>query len=280
MGDPVGLDESEVVDLIWDFKGQASLNQGQVVFYQVCRETMHHYIDANFSLLKLGEEALVPLSDFALQGHRRAKLRHSHNQAVREGLTFELQSPPHAEILLDELQGISDEWLAQKGVREKGFSLGFFNRDYLNLCPLALVYRNDQLSAFANVLTTGTRHTATIDLMRHRNDMSNATMDYLFIELMLALKAEGYTWFSLGMAPLSGLTERASAPLWDRFGMIIYKRGKRFYNFEGLRRFKGKFDPVWEPRYLATAKKGISPYLALADIGALTGGGIAGMFRK
>ncbi len=280
MGDPVGKDEQEIVDLIWEFKAQASREQGHAAFYQIHRATMHHYIDANFALLKLGEEALVDLSDFALEGAKRAKLRHAHNRAKREGLTFELLSPPHNASLLDQLQAISDEWLSDKGVREKGFSLGFFDRDYLGRCPIAVVRQNGQLSAFANVLITATRHTATIDLMRHRNSADNSTMDYLFIELMLALKAQRYAWFSLGMAPLSGLTERASAPLWDRFGMLVYKRGKRFYNFEGLRKFKEKFDPVWEPRYLATDRRGVSPYLALADIGALTSGGFSGMFRK
>lgn len=280
MGDPVALDEQEAVDLIWKFKAQASRNQDHAVFYQVKKNMMHHYIDADFSLLKLGEEALVPLSDFGMEGRRRAKLRQSRNRAIRQGLQFELIHPPFSEGLLDELQSISNQWLAEKGAREKGFSLGFFDRGYLNQNPLALVYEAGRISAFANVLVTETRQIATIDLMRHLPMADNSTMDFLFIELMLNLQSEGYTWFSLGMAPLSGLVDRNAAPLWDRFGMLVYKRGKRFYNFEGLRRFKEKFDPVWEPRYLATARRGISPYLALADIGALTSGGFSGMFRK
>jgi len=280
MGGPVGPDEQDRVDLIWEFKAHASRNQGQAVFYQVNNTVLHHYIDANFTLLKLGEEALVPLPEFDLQGPRRARLRQSRNRAQREGLAFELVHPPHADALLRELEIISDEWLVEKGVREKGFSLGFFNDEYLNQCPLALVHQNGQLSAFANILVTGTRQAATIDMMRHRNSAHSSTMDFLFIELMLSLKAREYAWFSLGMAPLSGLTDRASAPMWDRFGILIYTKGKRFYNFEGLRQFKEKFDPVWEPRYLATGRRGISPLLVLADIGALTSGGLSGIFRR
>ncbi len=280
MGDPVATNEQDAVDLIWEFKSQAARNQDHAVFYQIRKEMMHHYIDADFTLLKLGEEALVLLTDFSLEGPHRAKLRQARNRAAREGLRFELSQPPHADTLLDQLQVISDVWLAEKGVREKGFSLGFFDRGYLKQCPLALIYEADQVSAFANVLVTGTRQIGTIDLMRHRHEANNGTMDFLFIELMLTMKAEGYHAFSLGMAPLSGLVERTAAPLWDRFGMLVYKRGKRFYNFEGLRRFKEKFEPVWEPRYLATTRRGLNPYLALADIGALSSGGISGMFRK
>lgn len=180
--------------------------------------------------------------------------------------------------LLDRLEAISDRWLVLKGVREKSFSLGRFEHGYLNAFPLALVYQNGELSAFANILVTGTRAMATTDLMRHLPEADNSTMDFLFIELMLALKADGYSWFSLGMAPLSGMMDHRQAPFWDRFGLLIYKSGGRFYNFEGLRNFKKKFDPVWQPRYLATSRRGINPYVTLADIGVLTSGGIKAMF--
>ena len=77
-------------------------------------------------------------------------------------------------------------------------------------------------------------------------------MDYLFVELMLWGEAEGYRWFNLGMAPLAGLEDRALAPLWNRLGALLFRHGEHFYNFQGLRQYKEKFDPVWEPRYLAS----------------------------
>ncbi len=280
MGDPVSVNINDTVDLIWNFKALASRNQRHAAFYQISKDNMHHYIDANFSLTKLGEEAIVELNGFGLEGRSRNKLRQAHNRAKREGLNFQLRYPPHSDSLLDELQSISDEWLSDKGVREKGFSLGFFDKEYLQRTPLALVIKNEKICAFANVLVTNTRETSTIDLMRHNNNADNSAMDFLFIELMLTLKEQGYTKFSLGMAPLSGLAERDTAPLWDRFGMLIYKRGKRFYNFQGLRKFKEKFDPIWEPRYLATTRGGVSPYLTLADIAALTSGGVTGIFKN
>ena len=56
-------------------------------------------------------------------------------------------------------------------------------------------------------------------------------------------------------------------------GRIIWSLGRRFYNFQGLRTFKRKFDPGWEPRYLATSGW-FGPYLALIDIAVLIGGGM------
>ena len=72
-------------------------------------------------------------------------------------------------------------------------------------------------------------------------------MEQLFIELMLWGKEEGYQWFNLGMAPLSGLHSHPLAPTWNRVGALIFRLGEEFYNFQGLRRFKEQFDPVSRP---------------------------------
>ncbi len=77
-------------------------------------------------------------------------------------------------------------------------------------------------------------------------------MDYLFTELLLWGKAEGYEWFNFGMAPLSGIDNRPLSPLWNKAVTIAYKHGDQFYSFEGLRQYKEKFDPVWQPKYLAS----------------------------
>ena len=89
-----------------------------------------------------------------------------------------------------------------------------------------------------------------------------------FVELLLWGAAQGYQWFNLGMAPLSGLDDSSLAPLWSRFGAMIYQHGENFYNFQGLRGFKDKFHPVWQPRYYA-ASGTVGPFIALADVAAL-----------
>ncbi len=280
LGDPIGVSPSAQTDLIWEFKSLASRNQGNAVFYQIARKNMHWYVDAGFNLFRLGEEAIVDLASFTLEGSKRRNLRQTRNRALRNGLGFKLLPPPHSEDLLDQLKSISDQWLTLKNVREKSFSLGRFNRDYLNALPLALVFQDEQITAFANVLTTSTHATATIDLMRHLPEANSDTMEFLFTELMLNLQAQGYAHFSLGMVPLAGMMEHQQAPLWDRFGLQIYKKGRHFYNFEGLRGFKNKFKPEWEARYLATTGRGMNPYLTLADIAALTSGGLKGLVLK
>jgi len=280
LGDPLGNDDQDQVSLLWDFKTMVNREQGHAVIYKVAIDHLDWYIDAGFNLFKLGEEACIKLADFDLQGPKRSKLRQTRNKAIRAGLRLEFIRPPYDDALLEQLKTISDQWLALKNVSEKSFSLGRFDKGYLNESPLALVYEQDRITAFANVLVTQTKQESTIDLMRHLPDAARDTMDFLFIELILTLKQQGYNEFSLGMAPLSGFTGHDHARLWDRFGLMIYKNGKRFYNFEGLRNFKNKFDPQWVPRYMATTQKGVSPFLTLVDIAALTSGGLKGVFKK
>tara|TARA_R110001599_G_scaffold284714_2_gene486771 strand:+ start:8303 stop:10897 length:2595 start_codon:yes stop_codon:yes gene_type:complete len=278
LGDPVG-EESDAYELLWKFKQQAEDNRYQAVFYQVGNEHLDWYINAGFSLFKLGEEASIDLKDFSIEGPARSKLRQSHSRAKRDGMSFSLAYPPHSPELLKQLKIISDEWLIAKKVREKGFSLGKFDEEYLSRFPLALIHEQGNLSAFANVFTTQMQQESTIDLMRHREGSSQATMEFLFIELMLKLKAEGYATFSLGMAPLYGLENRQGARKWDKFGSLIYKNGADFYNFDGLRLFKNKFKPEWKPKYLAI-KQGKNPYMTMIDIASLISGNIIGVIKK
>jgi len=104
-------------------------------------------------------------------------------------------------------------------------------------------------------------------------------MDFLFAHLMMWGAAEGYRWFNLGMAPMSGFEARALAPAWTRIGAMLYRHGEHFYNFRGLRRYKEKFQPQWEPRYLA-APGGFALPGVLTNVAALISGGLAGVIAK
>jgi phosphatidylglycerol lysyltransferase len=108
--------------------------------------------------------------------------------------------------------------------------------------------------------------------MRHRPDAPQGIMDLLFIGLMQHAKAEGYRWFNLGMAPLSGLSQHRLASLWARFGTFFFRHADRLYKFEGLRLFKSKFKPEWRPKYLAYPGVLQLPQV-LIDVVALIGAG-------
>lgn len=276
MGAPVG-DGEDVEDLSWAFHDAARAAGARPVFYETSAAFTEQAIDMGLTLHKMGEEAIVPLAGFTLEGPERKKLRASWNRAQRDGLSVELLSPPHAPELIDTLQDISDDWMAQHAAREKRFSVGRFDAAWLNRTRIALVRLNGEICAFANLMEA-TRSSA-VDMMRHHADVPAATMEFLFTDLMLQLKAEGRESFSLGMVPFAGLSGRRGATLWARFGSLVYSHGDRFYSFEGLRRFKSKFDPVWQPRYFC-CRSALPPVGPLTDAARLIAGSARGIVGK
>ena len=168
-------------------------------------------------------------------------------------------------------------WLTSKSTGEKRFSVGSFSAQYLRQFPLAIVRAEGVPAAFANLWTTASKAELSVDLMRFGPDAPRGSMDYMFTELMLWGRSQGYGWFNLGMAPLSGLEAHPLAPAWHRVGNFIFRHGEHFYNFDGLRRYKMKFDPVWEARYLA-ARGGIALPRVLMDVSVLIAGGVKELF--
>ena len=260
---------------MWSFIELADRHGGKVAFYQIPPSSLPLYLDAGLEVFKLGEMARVFLPSFSLEGSTRADLRYALKRGERDGLRFEMIPRERVASVIDEIEGISDEWLVRcAGEREKRFSVAAFHRDYVLSQPIALLRQNGEAVAFATVMTTDLREEVTVGLMRHKpGAASRYAMEYLFIRLIQYFRDQGYRSFSLGMVPLSGLRAHRLAPRWHRVARVIWLLGRRFYNFQGLRTFKGKFDPVWEPRYLA-ASGWFGRYLALIDIASLIGGGM------
>ena len=269
LADPVG-DEEKFEGLYWRFAEQAHDEGMRVAFYQVSAALVPICVEMGLRVYKLGEEAMVPLDTFDLASGELRKFRKVVNRMEREGWRFEIWQPAEVAARVGELRAISDAWLAHHNAREKGFSLGRFDDAYLCRLPVAVIIVHDRVVAFGNVWPGNGKDELSTDLMRHYPDAPNGVMDCLFVQLMLWGKQQGYQWFDLGMAPLSGLAARQFAPLWSRIGGLIYDRGEAFYNFNGLRAWKSKFQPVWQPRYLALSKAWDLPAVIL-DITSLIG---------
>jgi phosphatidylglycerol lysyltransferase len=153
--------------------------------------------------------------------------------------------------MLRELNTISDEWLSNRGASEMKFSLGWFDEEYLNTCPILMVRdREGFIEAFANIVTQFQNNGVAVDLMRHRARIESGLMDFLFVSLLLWAKEQKYSTFNLGLSALSGVGEHSADPLIERALHYIYGNVNRFYNFRGLHTFKEKFHPTWSPRYL------------------------------
>ncbi|NNH29875.1 bifunctional lysylphosphatidylglycerol flippase/synthetase MprF [Rhizobium sp. SEMIA 4085] len=276
--DPIGAKQARP-ELVWRFVEAARAAGCRAVFYQISPALLSHCADAGLRAFQLGELAVADLTDFEMKGGKWANLRQTAARAQRDGLEFEVIPPEEVAGVLDELSAVSNAWLEHHNAKEKGFSLGAFEADYVSVQPVGVLKKDGRIVAFANILVTETKSEGTIDLMRFSPEAPKGSMDFLFVRIMEYLRGEGYTHFNLGMAPLSGMSNRETAPVWDRIGSTVFEHGERFYNFKGLRAFKSKFHPHWQPRYLAVPGGG-NPMIALMDATLLIGGGLKGVVRK
>jgi len=277
LGDPVAPVESSP-ELIRAFLERCDDFDGRPVFYQVRKESLHCYADLGLSFIKLGEEAFVPLERFNLDGASGKPLRKVVHRVERGGASFRIIERSEVPAVLPALRAVSDDWLRHKGGVEKSFSLGSFIDDYVTHFPAAVVEVDGRIVAFA-VLWSGPGHVElSVDLMRHTEEAPLGTMEALLIHLMFWGRDQGYRTFNLGVAPLSGITRSPIASGWSRLAGLAYRHGDAFYNFQGLRAFKDKFHPEWQPRYLAYPG-GLSLLAALADVSALIAGGYHRIFR-
>jgi phosphatidylglycerol lysyltransferase len=268
--DPVGPRDAWP-ELIRNFVMLAQKHGGRAAFYQVRADSLPLYLDSGLTLMKLGEEARLALDTFDLSGPKRAALRYSMRRAERDGCTAEVIDASAMPEHLDVLRRISDSWLDSRAGREKSFSVAAFSEAYLAAQSVMLVREAGVPVAFTTFMTTDLNVEATVGVMRHLSDASPFVMDYLFVQLALHLKSEGYRHLSLGVAPFSGVRPMPLGSPLHQLASLVWRFGGRFYNFQGLRAFKGKFQPRWEPRYLAVSGWA-GAVLTLLDLSILAGG--------
>lgn len=274
LGDPVGPTE-DLLPSIQAFSNLCQRNDWLPVFYQTLPETLEAYKAAGFDALCIGQEGIVNLKTFTLEGKEGKALRSPFNKLSRAGYTFRLHEPPIPDALLEELRAISDEWLTMMHGSEKRFSLGWFEDEYIRNSPIAAVHAPEGwVAAFANLVPEYQRNEITIDLMRRRREIEHGTMEFLFVSMFLWAKERGYDSFNLGLSALSGVGEKPEDPVIERVMHFVYEHINQFYNFKGLHAFKEKFHPEWSPRYLiyrGTANL-LQSWLAVVQVNSGEGG--------
>ena len=278
LGDPVGPDD-RLAGLIREFLERCDDFGGVPVFYEISKTYMHLYADFGLTFVKLGEEAKIDLTAFTLEGTQAARHRQILRRFEKDGASFRVVGREAVPDILSQLRLVSDQWLAEKHTAEKGFSLGFFDDAYLAHFPVAVIEHQGRIEAFANLWLAADKAEMSVDLMRYRRDALKNAMEALLVHLMVWGRAQGYRRFAMGMAPLSGFEVSPVAPLWNRLGAFLYEHGDAVYNFQGLRAYKEKFDPVWEPHYLAYPG-GLRLPRIMADVSALVAGGYRRVFQK
>jgi phosphatidylglycerol lysyltransferase len=250
LGDPVGP-RDEIEPMTRDFMTFCRDCGWDVAFHQVLPDLIDAYMSVGLQVIKVGEEAVVDLKRFSDETSKKKQFRHTKRKLEGQRCASSRHLPPHGADLLDAVEEVSREWLSLPGRRERSFALGGFDREYLNETPIFSVEDpSGRILAFTNEIPSYRSGEATIDLMRHRVEIPNGTMDFLFLELLTALHSEGFLSFNLGLAPLSGVGDEPGSTLQERAIREIFSHLNRFFAFRGLRSYKAKFEPEWQDRFL------------------------------
>ncbi|WP_309118297.1 phosphatidylglycerol lysyltransferase domain-containing protein [Paenibacillus sp.] len=262
LGDPVGS-ETDGRAALAEFLSSGKTSGRDCIFYQMGPRYAAWLERYGFHTMKTGEEASVALTGFHTNGKSWVKLRTKIHKIEREGYRSEISLPPHADALMSEIQSVSDAWLG--GKREKSFSVGSYCDTYVAAHPVATLRSpGGELLAFVTLAAfqrpEGERGLA-IDLMRYRDGSPSGGMETLFVRILTWGQASGYAECSLGASPMANASD--SRP-WLK---LVRRVAARYYNFDGLQRFKAKFQPGWEDRYLAYS--GGSAFVALALVALL-----------
>ena len=250
MGNPIGERDS-VKSIISDFMKASDQHDCWSAFYQINDRYLSSYIDLGFRVIKIGEEGRIKLNQFSLEGRERKSMRNTCSRIEKEGYEFSIVLKCDFHLISDQLKQISDIWLSKNEMKEKGFSVGFFDKDYLSHFDTAVLKKNGEILAFANIWQSAQQEELSVDLMRSNSNAPSGAMEYIFVQLILFGKREGYQWFNLGMAPLAGLDDSSDPRSWQSLANIAFDLGEYFYNFRGVKAFKDKFSPEWESRYIA-----------------------------
>lgn len=245
-------------------------------FYQISPDWMPFLHDRGYDFFKVGEEGMVPLAGVTLTGSPGKLNRQFLKRAERDGITFRIIERDEVAHRLPEMADVSDEWMrAREGV-ERQFSVGFFDAAYLTRFRAGIVEdASGRMLGFANLFEGPQRREFSIDLMRYRSG-GPSVMDFMMVSLLLEGQRQGYARFNIGMAPLAEVGAQRDAHRRERLAYFLFRRGEQWYNFQGLRFFKQKFNPEWQPRYMAYSNTW-EWMAAAAYLGALTAGGWHGL---
>jgi phosphatidylglycerol lysyltransferase len=252
VGDPFG-NEAAYDELIDSFDELCVANDWAPAFIHTEHKYNELYKRHELSLQKIGEEAVLELAAFRAETVHNKYFRQIRNKFTKQGYTTEILQPPHNDSVIKRLGHVSTEWLGQPGRDERGFMMGYYSADYMNACPV-MVLRDaaGTIQGFINQILSFDKDEANFDLLRHSKEALGNSNDFLMMNFIEYLHEQGFKRLNLGLCPLAGLASHdEERSVVDNALRFVYANGDRFYSFSGLHRFKAKYDPVWQGRYIA-----------------------------
>lgn len=246
---PVAENREEMKRCIEEFDLYCYQSGLKSIYYRVPEESLGIYHQLRKKDLFLGQEGVVDLAVFKLEGGARKPMRNAINKVIDRGFKATIHEAPVRDGILQKIKSVSDEWLVDMQRTEIIFSQGLFDWDELKQQTIITVENpEEKIIAFLNIIPDFAVGEATYDLIRKTKDAPNGVMDFILVELFNYLKLKEYTRVNLGFAPMSGLDDARTFP--EKSMKFAYEKIRSFAHYKGLREYKEKFDPQWHNKYL------------------------------
>ena len=246
---PVAETPDKMKQCILLFERFCNDNGLKTIYYRVPEESLPIYKSLSKKSLFLGQEGIVDLQSFTLEGGKNKALRNGLNKVSEREYKSTIHTPPLKDGLMQKLKAVSDEWLTSNDRNEIIFSQGMFVWDELKQqTVITLENTEEKVLAFINIIPDYAPGEGTYDMIRKTDDASNGVMDFLLVELFKYLKSQNYSTVNLGFAPMSGLDDPHTFS--EKSMKFAYEKIRSFSHYKGLRNFKENFFPVWHNKYL------------------------------
>ena len=246
---PVAENDRDLKTCLSRFDTFCNENSLKKFYYRVPEESLQLYYERGKKSMFIGQEAVLNLEAFSLEGGSRKSLRNAINKIRDHGFRSTVHTAPIKDGVLQKLKSVSDEWLGYTERKEIIFSQGMFNWQELKQQTIITVETGgEKVIAFLNVVPDYSPSGSTFDLMRKTSDAPNGIMDFILLELFNYLKSKEYKFVNLGFAPMSGLNDTHTFK--EKSMKFAYEKIRSFSHYKGLREFKDKYDPVWYNKYL------------------------------
>jgi phosphatidylglycerol lysyltransferase len=248
LDEPV-CEQGDKEELVQEFDQYCYANGLKAIYYRVDENSLVHFSSLRKQKITIGQEAVLELETFKLEGKDRKSLRNGLNAIQKKGFTSEVLKAPQEKAIIDELRLISNEWLKEFDKKEMVFSQGMFDENELIMQDI-IVLKNEQnnIVAFLNIIPDYAKDECTYDMIRKSLDAPGGSMDALIVELIAYAKAKKYVYLNLGMVPMTGLGATDSPA--EKIMKFASTRLGNFKHYHSLRDFKEKYATFWENKYL------------------------------
>jgi phosphatidylglycerol lysyltransferase len=247
--DPVAPGRDEMKRTILEFRKFCYDNGLKEIYYRVPQESLDIYRETGKKYFFIGQEAIVDLSKFSLEGGEKKSIRNALNKISEKGYTTHIHYPPLKDGLVQKLRSVSDDWLKSMNRKELVFSQGMFLEKEIKQQTVITVENNEEkIIAFMNIIPDYKKDEGTYDLLRKTSDAPNGIMDYIMVELFKYFRSQGIRYVNLGLAPMSGLNDPHTFP--EKSIKFAYEKIRSFSHYKGQREYKDKFNPVWNDKFL------------------------------